>query len=218
MAMSGCLPELISSATQQLRKYIMTTVPVNTIILAAALVVAVIAVIAWLFIRQRRSKRLQVRFGPEYGRTVKELGGRTKAESDLKERENRVARLNIAPLASAESVRFTQAWNNLQSRFVDNPRGAVAEADHLVTELMQKRGYPMGDFERRADDISVEYPGIVAAYRAAHVIAERDKRGEADTEELRQAVVHYRTLFDKLLEVEEVKAVDLSAGRIPVHS
>jgi len=196
----------------------MNTFPINTIILAAAVAVAVIAVIAWLFVRQRRSRRLQVRFGPEYGRTVKELGGRRKAESDLEERENRVARLSIVPLGPAEAARFIQAWNNLQSRFIDNPKGAVAEADRLVTELMQKRGYPMGDFERRAADISVDHPGIVATYRAAHLIAARDERGEADTEELRQAVVHYRTLFDKLLEVEETKAVDLPAGRIPVHS
>jgi hypothetical protein len=196
----------------------MITVPPNIVILSVVLVVAVIAVIAWFFIKQKQSQRLQQRFGPEYGRAVTELGGRGKAESELKERENRVARLDIMPLAPAEAARFTLAWNALQGRFVDSPKGVVADADHLVRELMAKRGYPMGDFERRAADISVDHPGVVATYRAAQVIAARDERGEADTEELRKAVVHYRTLFDDLLEVTQVNAVDLPAERIPVHS
>jgi hypothetical protein len=197
----------------------MNTVPTNTVILAVVLIVAAIAVVAWVFMqRKRQSQRLQQRFGPEYGLTVKELGGRTQAEAELKKREDRVARLNITPLAPADAARFTQAWNALQGRFIDNPKGVVAEADHLVRELMTKRGYPMGDFERRASDISVDHPGVVATYRAAQVIAARDARGEADTEELRKAVVHYRTLFDELLEVNPVKAVDLPKDGIPVHS
>jgi|SRR5450759_765299 len=196
----------------------MNTVPTNTVILAVVLIVAAIAVVAWVFMqRKRQSQRLQQRFGPEYGLTVKELGGRTQAEAELKKREDRVARLNITPLAPADAARFTQAWNALQGRFIDNPKGVVAEADHLVRELMTKRGYPMGDFERRASDISVDHPGVVATYRAAQVIAARDARGEADTEELRKAVVHYRTLFDELLEVNPVKAVDLPKDGIPVH-
>lgn len=197
----------------------MNTVPTNTVILAVVLIVAAIAVVAWVFMqRKRQSQRLQQRFGPEYGLAVKELGGRTQAEAELKKREDRVARLNITPLAPADAARFTQAWNALQGRFIDNPKGVVAEADHLVRELMTKRGYPMGDFERRASDISVDHPGVVATYRAAQVIAARDARGEADTEELRKAVVHYRTLFDELLEVNLVKAVDLPKDGIPVHS
>ena len=197
----------------------MNTVPTNTVILAVALLVAAIAVVAWVFTqRKRQSQRLQQRFGPEYGRAVKELGGRTQAEAELKRREDRVALLNITPLVPADAARFTQAWKALQGRFIDNPKEVVAEADHLVRELMTKRGYPMGDFERRASDISVDHPGVVATYRAAQVIAARDARGEADTEELRTAVVHYRTLFDELLEVNPVKAVDLPKGRIPVHS
>jgi hypothetical protein len=197
----------------------MNTVPTNTVILAVALLVAAIAVVAWVFMqRKRQSQRLQQRFGPEYGRAVKELGGRTQAEAELKRREDRVALLNITPLAPADAARFTQAWKALQGRFIDNPKEVVAEADHLVRELMTKRGYLMGDFERRASDISVDHPGVVATYRAAQVIAARDARGEADTEELRTAVVHYRTLFDELLEVNPVKAVDLPKGGIPVHS
>lgn len=197
----------------------MNTVPTNTVILAVALLVAAIAVVAWVFMqRKRQSQRLQQRFGPEYGRAVKELGGQTQAEAELKRREDRVALLNITPLVPADAARFTQAWKALQGRFIDNPKEVVAEADHLVRELMTKRGYLMGDFERRASDISVDHPGVVATYRAAQVIAARDARGEADTEELRTAVVHYRTLFDELLEVNPVKAVDLPKGGIPVHS
>jgi hypothetical protein len=196
----------------------MISVTPNIVILSVVLAVAVIAVITWFVTKQKQSQRLQQRFGPEYGRAVIELGSRGKAESELKERENRVARLNITPLAPAEAARFTQAWNAMQGRFVDNPKGAVSEADHLVRELMVKRGYPMADFERRAADISVDHPRVVAAYRAAQVIAARDERGEADTEELRKAVVHYRTLFDELLEVESVNPVDSPTERVPVHS
>jgi hypothetical protein len=197
----------------------MNTVAPNTLVLAIVLVVvAVAAVIGILLHKRRQSQRLRQRFGPEYGRTVNELGGQTKAEAELKKREERVARLSITPLTPTDAARFTQAWNGLQSRFIDNPKGVVAEADHLVRELMVKRGYPMGDFERRAADISVDHPGVVATYRAAQVIAARDMRGEADTEELRKAVVHYRTLFDELLEVTPVKGVDLPKNRMPVHS
>src|SRR5450759_1722555 len=197
----------------------MNTVPTNTVILAVVLIVAAIAVVAWVFMqRKRQSQRLQQRFGPEYGLTVKELGGRTQAEAELKKREDRVARLNITPLAPADAARFTQAWNALQGRFIDNPKGVVAEADHLVRELMVKRGYPMGDFEDRAADISVDHPSVVTTYRSAQAIAARDERGEADTEELRKAVVHYRTLFDELLEVREAKQEVMPAKQMEVRS
>jgi len=197
----------------------MNTVAPSTLILVIVLVVAAIVAVAAISLhKQRQSQRLRRRFGAEYGRTVNELGGQTKAEAELKKREDRVARLNITPLTPTDAARFTQAWNGLQSRFIDNPKGVVAEADHLVRELMTKRGYPMGDFERRAADISVDHPGVVATYRAAQVIAARDMRGEADTEELRKAVVHYRTLFDELLEVSPVKGVDMPKNRMPLHS
>jgi hypothetical protein len=175
------------------------------IILAGVVVLAVIALAAWVFYQKKQSHRLQERFGPEYGRTVDELGNRTKAESELKARELRVKGLNILPLAPSEAASFSQTWKALQTRFVDDPKGVVAEADQLVRELMLKRGYPMGDFERRAADISVDHPAVVENYRQAQAIAVRDGRGEADTEELRKAVVHYRALFDELLEVAEVK-------------
>jgi hypothetical protein len=121
-------------------------------------------------------------------------------------------------LASAEAARFSQAWNALQGRFVDNPKRVVVQADHLVRELMLKPGYPMGDFERRAGEISVDQPSIVASYRVAQAIAVREERGVADTEELRQAVVHYRALFDELLEVKEAKQEAMPLKQMAVQA
>ena len=182
----------------------METIDTQTwIILAVVVVLALIAVGAWFFYQKKQSHKLQGHCGPEYDRTVKVLGSRSKGESDLKAREKRVERLEILPLAPSEAARFTQAWQDLQSRFVDNPKGVVVQAEQLVRELMEKRGYPMGDFERRAGDISVDHPEVVANYRAAQAIAVRDQKGTADTEDLRKAVVHYRALFDELLEVRE---------------
>ncbi len=184
----------------------MNTMSTQTwIIIGLVAAIALIAVAAYLLYHRRQSHRLEKRFGPEYGLAVEELGSRTKAESELKTREKRVEHLNIVPLAPAEAARFTQAWNNLQAGFVDNPKGVVAQADRLVRELLLKRGYPMSDFERRAADISVDHPGVVNNYRAAQVIVARDQRGGADTEELRKAVVHFRALFGELLEVSEAR-------------
>lgn len=189
------------------------------IILAVAVVVVLIALAAaWLSYRKRQSHRLEQRFGPEYGRAVDELGSRTKAESELKTREKRVEKLNIVALTPSEAARFGQAWKALQGSFIDNPKGVVVQADQLVRELLLKRGYPMGDFERRAADISVDHPAVVANYRAAQGIAARDLRGEADTEDLRKAVVHYRALFDELLEVSEPAREVIPARRVEVHS
>jgi hypothetical protein len=197
----------------------LNSIPANWIIIAAVLLIAVAAVAAAIiWQRQRQSLRLQRRFGAEYGREVDRLGSRPKAESELRAREKRVAELNIVPLAPADAARFTQAWNALQSRFIDNPKGVVVEADHLVRELLLKRGYPMGDFERRAADMSVDHPAIVENYRAAQAIAVRDERGDADTEELRKAVVHYRTLFEELLEVRAIKEPVPPPRQVPVHS
>jgi FtsZ-interacting cell division protein ZipA len=174
------------------------------IILAAVVAVALIAIGAWLY-RRKQSQKLQDHYGSEYTRTVTELGSRNKAESELRAREKRVERLELIPLAAPEAARFSDAWQTLQGRFIDNPKGVVVQAEQLVRELMEKRGYPMGDFERRAGDISVDHPEVVANYRAAQAIAVRDQRGSADTEELRKAVVHYRALFDELLEVKVSK-------------
>lgn len=187
----------------------METIDTQTwVILAAVVVLALIAVGAWFFYQKKQSYKLQGRFGPEYDRTVKELGSRTKGESELRAREKRVERLEILPLAPSEAARFSEAWQALQGRFVDNPKGVVVQAEQLVRELMEKRGYPMGDFERRAGDISVDHPDVVANYRAAQAIAVREQRGSADTEELRKAIVHYRALFDELLEGKGAEARD----------
>ena len=197
----------------------MNTISLPWIIATGVLVIALLAFGVWFFSQKKKqSERLQQRFGAEYGRTVGELGGRTKAESELKAREERVEQLAITPLAPAEAARFSQAWNALQGRFVDNPKGVVVQADQLVRELMVKRGYPVGDFERRAADISVDHPAVVENYRAAQSIAARDARGEADTEELRKAVVHYRVLYDEMLEVGKPTPEVVSAKQIAAHA
>ena len=190
----------------------MNTTNTQWILMAGTVAIAFIALAVWLFHRKKQSKRLQDRFGPEYGRTVVDLGSKRKAESELKEREQRIEGLDIAPLVPAEAERFIEAWNALQGRFVDNPQGIVVQADQLVRELMLKRGYPIADFEHRAADISVDHPTVVHNYRAAQAIAVRGARGQANTEELRKAVVHYRALFDELLEVEPRQAWGCTNG------
>jgi hypothetical protein len=179
----------------------------QAVIVGAVLLLAVIGVVI-LVVRARRkaqSEHLQKRFGPEYGRVVKTVGDRDKAEAELRAREARVERLKLIPLSETEASRFAQEWTLLQGNFVDNPTGVVSEADRLVRELMTKRGYPMGDFERRAADISVHHPAVVDNYRAAQALAVRASRGEASTEDLRKAVVHYRALFEDLLEAGSVR-------------
>lgn len=192
----------------------MTNLDTTTLaVLAAVAVLAVLALAAWVTQRHRQSRRLQQRFGPEYARTVNDVGDREKAEAELLERERRVQQLHIKPLAPADAARFAHEWKGVQARFVDNPRGALAEADLLVRELMMVRGYPMGDFERRAADVSVDHPRVMDHYRAAHAIVLRNQRGASDTEDLRKAVVHYHALFSDLLEVAETRR----ATRHPTH-
>jgi hypothetical protein len=175
-------------------------------VLITVVVLALIAAAGWLAYQRNQSHRLEKHFGAEYSRTVDELGSRKKAEAELRMREKRVSLMPIVPLSAADASRFSQSWKALQGRFVDDPKGAVIEADVLVRELMAKRGYPVGDFGSRAADISVDHPGVVENYRRAQDIVARQQRGEADTEALRQAVVYYRALFDDLLEVKEGEA------------
>ena len=181
----------------------------NTQVWVIAVVILVaLAAAAWLITREQRRKqshRLRQRFGPEYARVVSERGDRTKAEAELRARERRVERFKLVSLTAEDAAKFNNAWAALQVRFVDNPRGVVVEADRLVRDLMVRRGYPMADFEHRAADISVEHPSVVEAYRCARAIAVRDQAGQASTEELRQAVMYYRTLFDELLETRRVQ-------------
>ena len=197
----------------------MHTLPTSTLIVVTLILVAVAAAVIWASAyRKRQSAHLQQRYGTEYERTVQHLGSQSKAEAELRKREARVAKLTIIPLTAQEAARFAQAWSRLQGRFVDNPSGSVTEADSLVKELMTARGYPMSDFESRAADISVDHPGVVDAYRAAQAIALKNSRGEADTEELRKALVHYRTLFSELLQVHAGPATETPKPRLAVTS
>ena len=157
-------------------------------------------VAARLGAKNRRSKQLRDRFGPEYDRAVDQHGGRKEAEENLTERQERREGLDIRPLEPDQQQRFAEEWRRVQGRFVDAPQEAVRESDHLVKEVMRQRGYPVEDFNQRADDISVDHPHVVENYRSAGHIAERNERGEAGTEDLRQATVHYRALFEELLE------------------
>ena len=176
------------------------------ILIAIAAAVLIAAVVALLLHRQR-SRRLHERFGPEYDRTVERLGNKARAESELRAREKRVNSLHIVHLSPADTTRFSHQWKEVQGRFVDDPQRAVVLADQLVQGVMTKRGYPMGDFERCAADISVDHPVVVDNYRAAQAITTRNDK---DTEMLRRALVHYRALFDELLEVDVDKRATLT--------
>jgi hypothetical protein len=173
------------------------------LIVLAAVVILIIAVLAWLYMRKRRrtTADLRQRFGSEYLRAVREHGSERKAEAKLADREKRVEKLNIRDLDAMERERFSKRWDSVQSRFVDSPKGAVTEADDLVSSLMKTRGYPVSDFDQRAADISVDHPRMVESYRSAHEIALRVGKDEATTEELRTAMIHYRSLFEELVQV-----------------
>jgi len=175
----------------------------DTGIVLVVVLLVVIGVVAWLLIQRRQTEELRERFGPEYKRTVNELGDPRRAESELAAREKRLEQFNIRPLTAQEHERFAQAWRSTQARFVDDPTKAIKEADRVVVDLMRTRGYPIGDFEQRAADISVDHPTVVENYRAARDIAIANERGAADTEDLRKAFVHYRALFEDLLETSE---------------
>jgi hypothetical protein len=153
-------------------------------------------------LRTRRTRSLQGRFGREYDRTVDKAGGRREAEQKLREREKRHDELELRPLSQDARERYLQQWRATQGRFVDDPTGAVSEADDLVQRVMRDRGYPVDDFEQRAADISVEHPELVEKYRTANGIARASEQGEASTEDLRHSVRHYRALFVELLEVD----------------
>jgi hypothetical protein len=178
------------------------------LLLAGALVGAAIVVVIWLIVERRRSETLRRQFGPEYDRAVSAAGSRRVAEAELQEREKRVRKLEIRPLSASDRDRFAAAWRDVQARFVDEPGGAVGEADMLVNEVMEARGYPVADFEQRAADISVDHPQVVDHYRVAHRIGGRRGDATIDTEELRQAMVHYRALFSDLLEADSERPAD----------
>jgi hypothetical protein len=173
----------------------------KVIVLVAALIV-IAAVLVWLYVRNRRrtTAGLRQKFGTEYDRAVQAHGSERKAESKLVDREKRVEKLKIRDLDPTEHERYSKQWEAVQSRFVDSPKGAVAEADDLVSSVMKTRGYPVSDFDQRAADISVDHPRVVQNYRSAHEIALRLGKDQATTEDLRTAMIHYRSLFEELVQ------------------
>ncbi|MGB7624684.1 MAG: hypothetical protein WBN92_20250 [Terriglobia bacterium] len=180
-----------------------STTQIAIVIALAVIVVAGITIL--LFIRKRRTERLRTQFGgAEYTRAVKEGGSRRKAEAALDGRAERVEGFHIRPLAPGDRARFVESWARIQARFVDGPGGAVTDADQLLGDVMSTRGYPVSDFEQRAADISVDHPLVLENYRAAHQCALRQTKGQASTEDLRQAMIHYRTLFEELVAEPEM--------------
>jgi hypothetical protein len=178
------------------------------IVVAAVVVIALIAVAA----RQRRTMALRQRFGPEYDRAMEGGEGRRAAEADLRDREKQRAQLDIRPLPEAVRVRFGQEWREVQERFVDKPSEAVLAADRLVYRVMEARGYPMGDFEAQAGLVSVDHPEVVENYRFAHGVHERAQAQQVSTEDLREALLRYRSLFGELLEPDDGQAGTAAGG------
>ncbi|MGO9633384.1 MAG: hypothetical protein ACLPX1_05755 [Steroidobacteraceae bacterium] len=191
---------------------------INTQWVLIAVAAGLIGFGVWLNYLKEQSERLRDRFGTEHDRTVRDLGSQTTSGSGLKARGRRVEGLEILPLTAHEAARSIRSWYGLQGRFINNPQNVIVQADQLVREVMLKRGYPMGDFERRAADISVDHPAVVHNYRAAQAIAVRAERGHANLEDLRVAVAYYHVLFDELLEMQEVAPIMVPKRQLAVHS
>jgi hypothetical protein len=180
----------------------LTTLNPAMLILIVGVVLA-IGVALWMYTRysqKKQTEKLRSKFGPEYDKAIEEHRDRGHAESELQKRATRVAKFNIHPLKAEERSRYTEDWRREQSLFVDDPRAAVNHADSLVQDVMQRRGYPVGDFDQNATDLSVDHPHVVENYRIAHEIAVREGQNRASTEDLRKAMVSYRTLFEDLLD------------------
>ena len=180
------------------------------ILLVAILAIVAIVALVWAM-QRRRSDELRRRFGPEYKRTVDSSRDKRQAEAELRARQARVDALELRPLDRSTRDRYMDRWREVQAMFVDDPGNAVDQADTLIGEVMRTRGYPVGDFEQRAADVSVDHPQVVDHYRTAHAIAVRRPTGDGATEQLRQAFVHYRALFADLLEIQDGGAADAPA-------
>jgi hypothetical protein len=165
--------------------------------------IAILGIVAWIVIERRRTERLRTQFGPEYTRELERTHNRRQVEGKLEDRRKRVERFNLRPLTPKDRARFTESWRAIQAHFVDDPGGTIAEADRLLGDVMSARGYPVSNFEQRADDISVDHPLVVENYRTAHGVAVLHSHGRASTEELRQATIHYRSLFNELISEPE---------------
>jgi ABC-type nickel/cobalt efflux system permease component RcnA len=171
--------------------------PMIVAIVGVVILVALVA--AWMLVRNKRTQDLKRQFGSEYDRALKTTGSRSRAETELLSRNKRLGRLEIHPLSPTDHDRFAESWRSTQAAFVDRPASAVSEAEKLVVEVMRARGYPVGDFDQQAADLSVGHSHFVESYREAHALALARERGQASTENLRQAMVHYRALFEDLL-------------------
>jgi hypothetical protein len=192
----------------------------NTGLVIAIIIAAIIVVLlAVAFAQRRRTQGLQERFGPEYQRAVAREGDVRSAESQLSEREQRRGKLEVVDLDPGARARYLEAWRATQGKFVDDPGGATREADALVAQVMRDRGYPVDDFERRVDDISVDHPTVAENYREAHAVSRANERGLASTDDLRQAFVHYRSLFVELLGADgDAPTADGDARRTDARS
>jgi ABC-type nickel/cobalt efflux system permease component RcnA len=190
-----------------------TQVTVTVVVVITAIILVAFGV--WYYYRRMTSKRLKKHFGPEYDQTVKTLHSQDRAEAELKQRKKRVSNYKIVSLPGTDRAKYRETWMSVQGQFVDQPEAAVADANRLVQEVMHKCGYPVANFEQLAADLSVDHPDVVENYRSACRIAERSRRGAADTEELRKALVYYRALFDDLLGDEEPR---LAKGRRSLDS
>ncbi len=166
--------------------------------------ILVLGLVIWLYQRRHVRAELRRHYGPEYDRLVQERGEK-RAERAMHDRVKRVERLDIRPLPPDRRDRYAERWKQQQARFVDEPQAAIEDADHLVEEVMMERGYPVGDFEQRVADVSVDHPRVVQNYRAAHEIATRERTGQATTEDLRRAMVYYRDLFMELLQDDPMR-------------
>ena len=180
----------------------MTNAQIVLLIVAVALVIGVVLVL----LRVQRSRRLRARFGPEYQRAVQKSGSPIRGEERLAKLEQRVERFKIHELTASDRARFTETWRLVQAKFVDDPKIALVEGDRLIGEVMTARGYPVVDFEQQAEDLSVNHPFVVEHYRAGHEITRRHSQGRASTEDLRQAMIHYRSLFDDLVGTTDAQA------------
>lgn len=171
----------------------------TTMIVVVAVVVVAILIVLWLLLSRRRSRHLKEQFGPEYEHVVGERGDRKEGEEELAQRRERVGKMDLRPLNQEEQRRYGDRWSSVQSDFVDKPSAAVSEAQNLVEEVMEARGYPVGDMRDQEADVSVENPRVVTHFREARRIAQQSANGKSSTEDLRQAMQHYRELFDALL-------------------
>jgi hypothetical protein len=178
----------------------------STTVILLVIVIMALAIAAWALIQRQKTRRMRGKYGPEYDRLAAKQGSPRSAETILEQREKRVSTFSLRRLSERERDRFASEWRLVQEQFVDDPRGAVAQADRLINEALQARGYPMSEFEQRSADLSVQYPYVVENYREAHRIAIEDRQGKASTEQLRQAMQHYRSLFEDVLETKVTTA------------